>query len=121
MIGGGLAELGRELCQEFDNKRNELNALQEETVSMIKEQRAHSWRQEKADRAERRAECGCLKANVVELLAQYRSERERSWQEWRDALTAQRRELQAWNKERRADYKAWHEAVRYVRTKRSRG
>ncbi len=120
-MSSGLAELGRELCQEFDERQQDLKTLSAQTALEIKQHREHFAQQEKADRAERRAERGRLKTTVAGLLGQYREERKTMVRELRDARAAQRQELKEWNAGRGVEFKTWNEAVRYVRTIRSRG
>lgn len=114
-----LAQLGRDLCMEFDSLEKELQNLNEQSRHHVKVCRSDLLQQRDADRVEQREGRIGLQQDMHTLFKQYKADHHKRLLELRDAQSAQFKEMTLWARERKSQLDAWHEAGRYLLRKRA--
>lgn len=117
MMSMNLAELGRVICREFDQREHELETLhseirtrvindREELVELREVDRANLWKAQKQ-----------ILGDASSLLVQYRVERVTMAQVLKANVVSQIKEMDSWAKEREEELKGWHKAGEYMSKK----
>ncbi|MHB1651527.1 MAG: hypothetical protein ACYCVD_03500 [Desulfitobacteriaceae bacterium] len=119
-MGLGLAELGNELIQEFDQRQNELESLYSATIMGLKKEREARRQQVKNDQAEQREAQNQLSNSSKEWFLHDWEARRTLSRALQEEKAAGNRELQGWVKDGKNQVKAWRNALRYTHGQRGR-
>lgn len=114
-----LAELGRVLCQEFDQRECELKTLQSEIRTRVKANRSELVQVRDADRAALQAAQKQSFEENGELLKKFSMERIDMVQGLNNDRKLQINEMTLWIRERGEELKGWHQAGIYMLSKRT--
>jgi hypothetical protein len=112
-----LSVLGRELCQEFDDRQMELKKLNFQVQVDLRKQCGELNHQKKIDISERHAEKLRLQTEVKALLDGYTQERKKLWKILEKDRVVQTSELKLWLDEFRGHLKTWQKSVQYIYSK----
>lgn len=115
----GLAELGNELCHEFDDRNHELGNLRLDILNLIKLHRNELHLQREADIADHRAARAHIRENVQALLTQYWEERNKLMHSLGEDRKTQTLAMQSQAKERKEDFEGWQKAILYIQKRRT--
>lgn len=109
-----LAELGRVLCQEFDQREHELKTLHSEIRTRVKNDRAELSKLSKVDRSNQMKAQKQIVGDASGLLDKYRVERATLAQVLKANEVSQMGEMNSWARERDEELKGWYSAGRYM-------
>ena len=114
-----LAELGRVLCQEFDQRKLELNTLYVEVRTRVINGQKELVKLRNIDLDNQQM----AKTQILEatsgLLDKYRVERKTMVQGLKDDRVLQIDEMKTWINDRGVELKGWYEAGGYMSSKRT--
>ena len=109
-----LAELGRVLCQEFDQREHELKTLQSEIRTRVKNDRAELSKLSMDDRSNQMKAQKQILGDASGLLDKYRVERVDLAKVQRANDVSQSDEMNSWVRECDEELKGWYSAGRYM-------
>jgi hypothetical protein len=112
-----LAELGRELGQEFDQRGLELNTLHSEIRAKVINDREELVKLRKLDQASQQIARTQILENTIDLLNKYRVERKTMEQVLKADRISQIEEMKTWINERGDELKGWYKAGAYMARK----
>lgn len=114
MMSMNLAELGRVLCQEFDQRGLELNTLHSEIRTKVINDRKELVKLRNVDRANQQTARTQILEDTSGLLDKYRVERKTMEQGLKADRVSQINEMRTWVNERGEELKGWYEAGGYM-------
>ena len=110
MMSMNLAELGRVICQEFDQREHELKTLHSEIRTRVGNDWEELAKLREADRANQWKAQTQILEDARGLLGQYSVERATMAQVLKANVVSQIHEMDSWAKERGEELKGWHKA-----------
>lgn len=119
-----LAELGRVLCQEFDQRENDLQILHTEIRTKVKTDRKEIVQLRDVDRTNQQMARTQILEDTSDLLDKCSVERKTMERGLKADKVSQIKELKTWVKGRGDELQGWYEAGRYMLRKpqeRSKG
>jgi hypothetical protein len=114
-----LAELGRVLCHEFDQRGLELNTLHSEIRTKVIKDRDELVKLRNVDRANQQMATTQILDDTCGLLDKYRVERKTMERGLKADRVSQIVEMKTWVNERGEELKGWYEAGGYLLRKRT--
>ena len=117
MMSINLAELGRVLCQEFDQREHELKTLHSEIRTRVKSDREELSKLSDVDRANQIKAQEKILEDTRRLLDKYSVEIETLAQELTDNEVLLIGEMNSWARERAGELKGWYQAGRHMSRK----
>lgn len=114
-----LAELGRVLCQEFDQREHELKTLHSEIRTRVENDRKELSKLSKVNRANQMKDQKQIVKDAIGLLDKYRVEMATLEQELKAKEVSQMGEMKSWASERAVELKGWYKAGGYMLRKRT--
>jgi len=114
-----LAELGRVLCQEFDQRKLELNTLHSEIRTKVTSDRKELVKLRNVDSANQQIARKQILDDTGSLLEKYKIERKTMEQGLQADRVSQIDEIRTWVNERGEELKGWYKAGGYMLRKRT--
>ncbi|HWQ43347.1 MAG TPA: hypothetical protein VN456_15110 [Desulfosporosinus sp.] len=114
-----LVELGRVLCQEFDQRGIELTTLHSEIRTKVKSDRKEIVKLRDIDSAEQQKAKTQIWEDICSLLNKYGAEEKTMERGLKADRVAQINEMKTWVSERGEEMKGWYEAGSYLLRKRT--
>jgi hypothetical protein len=114
MMSMNLAELGRVLSQEFDQRGLELNTLHSEIRAKVINDREELFKLRNADQASQQLVRAQILEDTMGLLNKYRVERKTMEQVLKADRISQIEEMKTWFNERGEELKGWYKAGMYM-------
>lgn len=114
-----LAELGRVICQELDNREQELNTIHLEIQTKLTDDKKELVKLKDIDRTNQQKARTQIREDVSNLLNQCRVERKTIEQVLRDDRISQINEMKTWDNERGEELKGWYKAGEYLLRERT--
>lgn len=114
----GLCELGKDICQEYDQRKQVLASIHTETEGKLQQYRQELVEQKRIDDSEHHKARIEIRIGVVKLLTEYGQERKAMLEVLNSDRVSQSRELAAWREEKAQDLKGWYEAGQSLLKKR---
>ncbi|MDR3587838.1 MAG: hypothetical protein P4L59_21390 [Desulfosporosinus sp.] len=109
-----LAELGRVLCKEFDQREHELKTFHSEIRTKVINDREELVKLREADRANQQIARTQIWEDTSGLLTKYGVEKKTMEQGLMADRVAQINEMKTWVKEKGEDLKGWYKAGSYM-------
>ncbi|ODA39731.1 hypothetical protein [Desulfosporosinus sp. BG] len=119
MMSMNLAELGRVLCQEFDQRNFELDTLHSDIRTKVISDRKELAKLRNIDSSNQQIARTEILQDTSGLLNKYRGERKTMEQDLKAARASQIDEMRTWLNERGEELKGWYEAGGYLLRKRT--
>ena len=117
MMSMNLAELGRVLCHEFDQRGLELNTLHSEIRTKVINDREELAKLRNVDQANLQIARTQILEDTSGLLNKYRVERKTMEEGLKTDRVSQIDEMKTWVNEREEELKGWYKAGRYMAKK----
>jgi|GEM_PF-1763559 len=114
MMSINLAELGRGLCQEFDQRQLELNTLHSEVRTKVITDQKELVKLRNVDRDNQQKAKTQILEDTSGLLDKYRAERKTMVQGLKADRVSQIDEIRTWINKRGEELKGWYEAGGYM-------
>ncbi|MCO1604097.1 hypothetical protein [Desulfosporosinus nitroreducens] len=112
-----LAELGRVLCQEFDQRQLELNTLHTEVRKKVINEQKELVKLRNVDSDNQQIAKKQILEDASGLLDKYRADRKTMVQGLKAERVSQINEIKTWINERGEELKGWYEAGGYMSRK----
>lgn len=110
MMSMNLAELGKVLCQEFDQREAELNTIYMDIRIKVKKDREELLKLRESDQANLKLAKKQVLEDIISILNNCHIERKAVAQSLKADRAVQVEEMNSWENERGEELKGWYEA-----------